>query len=146
MSTFLVILVGVVGGLAGALQSQFLGIMEGRAGTLASTFVTYGGGGLTIGLVMLLMRGQGLSELKEVPWWAMTAGLMGLLIVASLGITVSNLGLGSGLTLFTGATLVIAALIDHWGLFADANRLDLRRLAGVVMVIAGTWLVVGNGD
>lgn len=146
MSTFLVILVGVVGGLAGALQSQFLGIMEDRAGTLASTFVTYGGGGLTIGLVMLAIRGQGLSDLREVPWWAMTAGLMGLAIVASLGITVSNLGLGSGLTLFTGATLVIAALVDHLGLFAEANSLDLRRLGGVVMVIAGTWLVVGNGS
>ena len=138
------VLVGVVGGLAGALQSQFLGIMEERAGTLASIFITYGGGGLAVGLLMLAMQGSRLSDLKDVPWWAMTAGLMGLVIVASLGITVARLGLGSGLTLFTGSTLVLAAIIDHYGLFVDARPLDARRLAGVALVVFGTWLVVGG--
>ena len=144
MSTALVVLAGIVGGLAGAFQSQFLGIMEERAGTLASTFITYGGGGLAIGLVMLAMRGARLSDLRDVPWWAFTAGLMGLIIVATLGITVSRLGLGAGLTLFTGATLVLAAIIDNFGWFNDPHPLDARRLAGVALVIFGTWLVVGG--
>ena len=144
MSMLFVVLVGLAGGLAGALQSQFLGIMQDKAGTLASTFVTYGGGGLAVGLLMLAMRGARLSELREVPWWVLTAGLMGLVVVASLGITVSRLGLGSGLTLFTGATLILAAVIDHLGLFAEANVLGVRRLAGMAFVIFGTWLVVGS--
>ncbi len=144
MSMLFVVLVGLAGGLAGALQSQFLGIMQDKAGALASTFVTYGGGGLAVGLLMLAMRGARLSDLREVPWWVLTAGLMGLVVVASLGITVSRLGLGSGLTLFTGATLILAAVIDHLGLFAEANVLGVRRLAGVAFVIFGTWLVVGS--
>ena len=144
MSMFVVVLVGVIGGLAGALQGQFLGIMEDKAGTLASTFVTYGGGGLAVGLMMLAMRGARLSDLKDVPWWALTAGLMGLVVVASLGITVSNLGLGAGLTLFTAAVLIIGALIDNIGLFGDGHPLDARRLAGIAMVVFGTWLVVGG--
>ncbi len=144
MSMLFVVLVGLAGGLAGALQSQFLGIMQDKAGTLASTFVTYGGGGLAVGLLMLAMRGARLSDLREVPWWVLTAGLMGLVVVASLGITVSRLGLGSGLTLFTGATLILAAVIDHLGLFAEANVLGVRRLAGMAFVIFGTWLVVGS--
>lgn len=144
MSTLFVLLVGLAGGLAGALQSQFLGIMENRVGTLASTFVTYGGGGLAVGLLMLATRGARLSDLREVPWWAFTAGLMGLVVVSSLGITVSRLGLGSGLTLFTGTTLILAAIIDHLGLFTEANTLGARRLAGVALVIFGTWLVVGG--
>ncbi|MEA1903532.1 MAG: DMT family transporter [Actinomycetota bacterium] len=144
MNLLFVILIGVAGGLAGALQSQFLGIMEARAGTLASVFVTYGGGGLAVGLLMLAMRGSRLSDLKDVPWWALTAGLMGLVIVATLGITVSRLGLGSGLTLFTGSTLILAAIIDHFGLFTQARPLDARRLAGVALVVFGTWLVVGS--
>ena len=144
MSMFLVVLVGFAGGLAGALQSQFLGIMEDKAGTLASTFVTSAGGGLAVGLLMLAVRGARLSDLREVPWWVFTAGLMGLVVVASLGITVSKLGLGSGLTLFTGATLILAAVIDHLGLFTEANVFNARRLAGVAFVIFGTWLVVGS--
>jgi transporter family-2 protein len=146
MSVLVVVLIGVVGGLAGALQSQFLGVMEDKVGTVASAFVTYGGGGLVIGLIVLAMPSSPLTGLKEVPWWALTAGLMGLVIVASLGITVAKLGLGSGLTLFTGSTLVIAAVIDHFGLITAARPLDVRRLAGVALVVFGTWLVVGGSD
>lgn len=144
MSALLIVLIGVLGGLAGAIQSQFLGVMEERVGTLASTFVTYGGGGLAVALLMLALRGERLSDLQELPWWAFTAGLMGLVVVASLGITVARLGLGAGLTLFTGATLILAAVIDNAGLFDDPNPLTLRRLVGVAAVIVGTWLVVGG--
>jgi transporter family-2 protein len=144
MSIWVVVLFGVIGGLAGALQSQFLGIMQDKVGTLASTFVTYGGGGLAIGLLMLAFGGSQWSSLRDIPWWALTAGLMGLVVVASLGITVSRLGLGAGLTLFTGSTLILAAVIDHFGWFASPNTLDARRMAGIAFVVLGTWLVVGG--
>lgn len=137
-------LVGVVGGLAAAFQSQFLGLMEEKAGSLASTFVTYGGGGLAIGLLMLAFGGGRVSDLRSLPWWVFTAGIMGLVVVASLGITVDRLGLGAGLTLFTGATLILAAVIDHFGWFAEARVLDARRLSGVALVVLGTWLVMGG--
>jgi len=142
MSTLVVVFVGVLGGLAGALQSQSLGVMEDRVGTLTSTFITYGGGGLAVGLLMLAVGGGRLGEIRTVPWWALTAGLMGLVVVASLGVTVSELGLGAGLTLFTGSTLVLAALIEHFGFFGDARALDPARMLGVALVIFGTWLVV----
>jgi transporter family-2 protein len=116
--------------------------MEDRVGTLASTFVTYGGGGLAITVLMLALQGGQLSELRELPWWALTAGLMGLVVVASLGVTVSRLGLGAGLTLFTGATLVLGALVEHFGWFGGGRPLDAARLLGIALVISGTWLVV----
>ena len=140
----LVVLVGVIGGLAGAIQGQLLGIMEDKAGTLISTFITYAGGGLAATLMVLAVGGARLSDLKDVPWWAYTAGLAGLVVVSSLGITVSTLGLGAGLTLFTGASIAIGALIDNLGLFGDAHSLDARRLGGIALVILGTWLVVGT--
>ncbi len=146
MSMIVVVLFGILGGLAGALQSQFLGFMENRVGTLATTFITYGGGGLAIGLLMLALGGGRWSSLRDVPWWAFTAGLMGLVVVATLGITVARLGLGAGMTLFTGATLTLAAVIDHFGWFSVATTLDARRLAGMAMVIFGTWLVVGGAS
>jgi transporter family-2 protein len=116
--------------------------MEQRVGTLASTFVTYGGGGLAIGLLMLVFGGERFGELKELPWWVFTAGLMGLVIVSALGITVDNLGLGAGLTLFTAATLIIGAGLEHVGWFAEARPIDLVRALGIGLVILGTWLVL----
>ena len=44
-------------------------------------------------------------------------GIMGLVVVASLGVSVANLGLAAGLTLFTAAILVLGALIEHFGWF-----------------------------
>jgi len=137
-----VIVAAMLGGLAGALQSQFLGVMEERVGTLASTFVTYAGGGLAITALMLVFQGNRMSELRELPWWAYTAGLLGLVVVAALGMSVSRLGLGAGLTLVTGAILVLGAIIEHFGWFGDARSIDGPRLLGIAMVVFGTWLVV----
>jgi bacterial/archaeal transporter family-2 protein len=142
MTLIVVVLIAVLGGLAGALQSQFLGVMEERVGTLASTFVTYAGGGLAVTILMLVFQGNRLWELRELPWWVFGAGLMGLVVVASLGVSVANLGLGAGLTLFTAATLILGALIEHLGWFGDGRSLDAMRVVGVVLVIGGTWLVV----
>ena len=111
-------------------------------GTLASTFITYGGGGLAITVLMLVFQGSRMAELRELPWWAFSAGLMGLVVVASLGISVARLGLGAGLTLFTGATLVLGAIIEHLGWFGGGRALDAPRLLGIALVISGTWLVV----
>lgn len=144
MKLFLVLIIGSLGGLAGALQGQSVGIMEEKAGTLVSTFVTYGGGGLMIAIAMLVSRGARLSDLKGAPWWIYTAGFMGLVVVASLGITVSQLGLGAGLTLFTAASITLGALLEATGLFGEGQTLDLRRVAGIVIVVVGTWLVVGT--
>lgn len=143
MSAYIVVLIGVTGGLAGALQSGALGVMEEKAGTLASTFVTYGLGGLAVGVVMVVFGSSRFADLRDVPWWAFSAGLMGLVVVASLGITVSRLGLGAGLTLFTASTLILGALIDHFGWIGEARPLDPRRLAGFALVVFGTWLVTG---
>jgi transporter family-2 protein len=142
MSLIWVILVAVAGGLAGALQSQSLGAMEERVGTLASAFVTYAGGGIVITVLMLAFQGDRLPELKGLPWWTFGAGVMGLVIVASLGVSVSTLGLGAGLTLFTGSILVIGAVIEHIGWFGDGRAIDGPRLLGITLVVLGTWMVV----
>jgi transporter family-2 protein len=142
MNLLIVVVIAALGGLAGALQSQWLGVMEERVGTLASTFVTYAGGGLAVAILMLIFQGSRISELKELPWWVFGAGLMGLVVVASLGVTVANLGLGAGLTLFTGATLILGAVIEHLGWFGGGRSLDGIRVLGIALVIGGTWLVV----
>jgi len=142
MSLIIVALVGLLGGLAGALQAQSVGVMEAKAGNLAAVFVTYGGGGLVVGLLMLVFHGGRLSDLRQVPWWAFTAGLMGLVIIAALGFMVSNVGLAAGLTLFTSSVLVLGALIEHVGWFGDGRAIDPARLLGIGLVILGTWLVV----
>lgn len=144
MSALIVVLVGIIGGLAAAIQSGALSVMEDRVGTLASTFITYGLGGLVVGLAMLLFGRARLAGLGDLPWWAYGAGIMGLVIVSSLGITASRFGLATALTLFTSASLVFGALIDQLGLMGEIRDIDAAKLAGISLVIVGTWLTLGT--
>lgn len=139
-----VILVGVAGGLAAAVQSGSLAAMEERIGTLASAFITYGLGGLVVGLMMLFFGRSRLSGASSLPWWAYLAGIMGLVIVSSLGITTSRFGISTGMTLFTAATLTFGVVLDQLGWMGDVRTIDLTKVIGLGLVIVGTWLTVGN--
>lgn len=107
--------------------------------------VAYGSGGLVIALAMLALRGGNLGELGGAPAWVYTAGLLGLIVVASIGIAASELGLARSMVLFTAAMLAIGAVVDHFGwLGATVRLIDGSRIVGLVVVLIGTWLVVRN--
>ena len=144
MNAFVIVLIGVLGGIAGAIQSGALGVMEDRVGTLPSVFVTYGLGGLVIGIAMAIFGSSKFADLGELPLWTFSAGIMGLIVVGSLGLTIAEMGVGPGLTLFTAASLIAAALIDHFGWTGVTRELNLQAVAGFGLVVAGTWLVVAQ--
>jgi transporter family-2 protein len=138
---FLVFL-AVVGGMAGTLQAHFMGLMDRNLGTLESVFITYGLGGLIIGLVMLLLRGGNLGGWPDVPWYAFSAGVLGLVVVGILGFTAPRIGLVSVLTLFVASQFIVGAGMDHLGLFgAEVRTLDISRVSGMGVILVGVWLV-----
>lgn len=143
MSTLFLILLAVVGGIAVALQGQFMGLLDRTLGTRESIFVTYASGGLIITLLMLAFRGGNLKNWQAVPWYAFGTGILGLIIVGSIGYVVPRLGLAKGFTLIVASQFVIAALIDHFGFFGAAVRpLDVARWAGLSLILLGVWIVV----
>jgi transporter family-2 protein len=138
------IVVGLVGGIAAAFQAVFSGLMGQRLGDWESVFFTYVGGGLLIMAAMFTVKGGGnLANWRELPWYVFLAGPLGLVIIASLSYTVPRLGAATATTLFVTAWLILSAIIDHFGLFGGVPRpLDLPRLLGFIILLAGTWLVV----
>ena len=80
-----------------------MGLMDKQIGTLESVFITYGGGGLLIGLAMLLNRGGNLAAWQGVPWYALFAGALGLVIVGTIGYSTARLGLVTVLTIIVAA-------------------------------------------
>lgn len=138
----LLIIIAVIGGVAVTLQGQFMGLMDQGLGTRESVFLTYASGGLVVALVMLAARGGNLRAWASVPWYALTAGLFGLLIVGTIGYTVPRLGLATAFTVMVAAQFIMAALIDHFGwLGAEVRPMELTRLAGVVVLTLGVWLM-----
>lgn len=145
MAILIVMIVAVVGGIAAGLQTQAMSVMTTRAGSLEAVFVAYGSGGLAIALAMLAVRGGNLGGLRGGPPWVYTAGLLGLVVVASIGISAAELGLARSMVLFTAAMLALGAVVDHFGwLGASTRPIDVSRIVGLSLVLIGTWLVVRN--
>ena len=137
------ILLAVVGGIAGTLQAHFMGVLDQNLGTVESVFITYGSGGLIIGLIMLFLRGGNLAVWQTVPWYALLAGILGLVVVGILGFTTPRIGLVPVLTLFVASQFIVGAALDHFGLLgAEVRSLDLSRVSGMGVILIGIWLVV----
>jgi transporter family-2 protein len=145
MSSLVLIVLAVIGGIASAFQGHFMGIMDQKIGSKESVFLTYAGGGLLVTLMMIFGRGGHLSAWQNAPWYSFTAGVLGLVIVGAIGYTVPRLGMAKAFTVIVASQLLAALLFDQFGLFGAAVRtLSLSRLIGLIFTIIGVWLVLGH--
>ncbi len=139
----IVLLVAILGGVAAVVQAQLNGIMDKGMGTVESVFVTYSVGGIVIALIMIFLRGGNLGALRTLPWYVIFAGFCGLVIIGSISFTVPRLGLVAAITLLIATQFVVGSLIDHFGLMgAEIRPLTLQKVAGVVILLFGVWLIV----
>ncbi|GAB4311490.1 MAG: DMT family transporter [Candidatus Bipolaricaulota bacterium] len=137
------VLVAVLGGVAIAFQSLFSGVIGSKVGVFESVFIVHAGGLLLAAAIMAFLRGGNLGAWHTVPWYTLTAGFLGVAIVGTISYTVPRIGLASTLTVAIAAQLAIGALLDHFGLLGAMQRtFDLPRIAGLVALALGTWLVV----
>jgi transporter family-2 protein len=143
VSFIYLVIIAAVGGIAVAVQGQLMGSIDKQVGTLESVFVTYGGGGFLIGIIMILMRGANLSGLSQIPWYTLLAGPMGLVLIAAIGYSVPRLGLVPAFTILVAAQFMAAALIDQFGLFgAEIRQINLSRVTGMLVMLVGIWLAM----
>lgn len=143
LDTLVLVLIAIVGGTAVTVQGQLMGLMDQSIGTKASVFITYASGGLCVSLFMLISGGGNLRAWQNVPWYAFSAGLWGLVIVSTISYVVPRLGLVIGFTVIVASQFIVAALIDHFGILGAASRpLELSRLLGLILVLLGVWLII----
>ncbi|SOE46278.1 transporter family-2 protein [Burkholderia sp. OK233] len=133
--------IAVIGGCAIALQGQFMGVMAKSIGTSGGIFVNYFSGGVLAVVMLFALQGGSLRAWTEVPWYALSAGALGLVIAGSIGYTASRLGLTTAFTIIVAAQFVVSVMLDHYGWFgATARPLESTRVAGIAAIIAGVWL------
>jgi transporter family-2 protein len=143
MANFFVIFLAMMGGIATALQGQFMGLLSVAMGPLESVFITYSGGAVIVAMAMLIAQGGNLKAWDTVPWYALTSGLMGLVIIGSIGYVVPRLGVAAGFTVMVATQFVAGAIIDHYGLFGAMVRpMDLTKALGLGLLMAGVTLLV----
>lgn len=132
------ILFAIAGGLFIGLQQVFNTRLGERIGFWeANTFVH--GTGFIFTLLILLTAGKGsLSKLGEVNKLYMLGGVLGVMIVFSVMNAISANGATFTVAVLLITQFVAAIIIDAFGLFdSPAIKLDITKLAGIVIMIAG---------
>lgn len=139
----LIILIGMVGGAAVGLQSPLASMISQRLGIFESVFIVHIGGAL-IALVPLLFWGGGkLSQWRSVPWYALVAGIFGLVVISAISYMIPRVGVAAAITTIVAGQLLVGVLLDHFGLLGTSVRtLDLTRILGLIVVLLGVWLTV----
>jgi transporter family-2 protein len=139
----LVILFGLIGGVAVGLQGPLSSMITERIGVMESIFIVHIGGALIIGVPLLMRGGGNLGEWRSIPWYALIAGGYGLVIIAAISFTIPRIGAAATVTLVVAGQLAISTMLDHFGLLgAQERHLDLPRLIGLAVLFVGVWLIV----
>lgn len=137
------VLVGLLGGVAVGVQNPLASQMGQRVGILESAFIIHLGGAILAGLPLALAGGGGLARWREVPWYALWAGGLGVVLICAVSYIVPRIGILAAVSLIVAAQLGVGALLDHHGWLGLSLRpLEPARLAGMAFLLAGAWLVL----
>jgi transporter family-2 protein len=137
------VLVGLLGGVAVGIQNPLAAQMGQRVGILESAFIIHLGGTVLAGLPLALLGGGGLGRWREVPWYALWAGGLGVVLICAVSWVVPRIGIATAVSLLVAAQLGVGLLLDHYGMLGLSLRpVDLTRVAGMGLLLAGCWLVL----
>jgi bacterial/archaeal transporter family-2 protein len=137
------VVIGVIGGIAVGLQGPLASLIGQRLGLLESVFIVHLGGLVAAGVPLLLRRGGALASWHTLPWYALIAGVFGLVVLGAVNLTIPRLGTTATVVLIVVGQLIIGLVIDQFGLLSTTARpIDLARIIGLLLLFAGTYLIV----
>jgi transporter family-2 protein len=139
----LIILIGLAGGAAVGLQSPLASMITQRLGMFESVFIVHLGGAILALLPLLFYGGGKLSQWKSVPWYALGAGIFGLIVIGAISYMIPRVGIAASIITIVAGQLLVSVVLDHFGLLGTSVRpLDGTRAFGLAVVLLGVWLTV----
>ena len=138
-----VLLTACAGGLV-AIQAPINAGLGKSAGSLPAALISFGVGTIALAAIVILSgKAGGLSATFDVSWYYLLGGLLGAVYVTTALIAVSAIGAGGVAAATITGQLTASVVIDRLGLFGlDEVPLGPERLLGVVLLLAGTFLIV----
>ncbi|MEI6876646.1 MAG: DMT family transporter [Spirochaetota bacterium] len=139
----LVIVVGLIGGIAVGIQSPIAGAMGQKLGGTASSAIIHFSG-LVLSLILLALRGgERIRDWHTLPWYMLGAGVFGVILYQTINVTLPRLGATNMLTLIIIGQLLTGVVLDTTGwLGVSARPVELTRIVGIVVLLLGGYLIV----
>jgi len=138
-----VLLMVAVGGLIAAQPAVNAGL--GKAtGNLAAAFVSFAIGSLLLAAILVLSgQAGGLGESFSLPWYYLTGGILGAAYVFTALVVVGSIGAGGVAAATITGQLTTSVVLDRLGVLGlSETPLTPERLAGIALLLAGTFLIV----
>jgi bacterial/archaeal transporter family-2 protein len=138
-----VFLMAAVGGLS-ALQPAVNAGLGRATGNIAAALVSFAVGTLLLAaIVVLIGQADGLGSTFEVPWYYLLGGVLGAAWVFTALVTVSSIGAGGVAAATITGQLTASLVLDRLGVLGlDETPITLERVLGVLLLLAGTYLIV----
>jgi transporter family-2 protein len=142
-SILFIILIGLAGGIAVGLQSPMASMLTQRLGVFESILIVHVGGAILALLPILVYGGGKLAQWRTVPWYALGAGIFGLVVIGAISYMIPRIGVAGAITTIVAGQLMVSVVLDHFGwLGAMARPMDPSRAIGLAVVLVGVWLTV----
>ena len=142
--SLIAILVVVLAGGATALQAPTNArLATAVASPVNAALVSFAVGTVALGVVAAILHTRpDVAATRALPWYAWLGGAYGACFVVAAAWGVPRLGVAMTITLMVGGQLLISLALDHFGVLGVPQQpLNLGRIAGVGLVLAGVLLV-----
>jgi len=140
LAIFLIVLVGLLGGVAIGAQAPLASVIGQRLGMLESIFIIHLGGAVAAGAALAFLGGGRLGAWQSVPPLALAGGVLGVVVIGATVYNVPRIGVAAAITLVITGQLFTGVVIDHFGALGVAARaFSLDRLLGLLAVAFGVW-------
>ena len=142
---YVLLLTTVVAGGLVALQAPINSTLGRSVGTFAAASISFIVGTIAlVAITVLLSGGFGqVGEARQLPWYYLVGGLLGAVYVTNALVSVRTLGAGGVTAATITGQLLTSVAIDRLGVLGLPEKpLSLGRLAGVVLLVIGTLLIV----
>jgi bacterial/archaeal transporter family-2 protein len=136
----LIIVIGLVGGIAIGLQAPLASMISQRLGVFESVFIVHLGGTIAAAVALLFFGTGRLGAWQAVPPQALLSGVLGVVVIGATVFNVPRIGVAAAVTLIIAGQLLVAATLDHFGALGLATKpLSLERMGGLGLVLIGAW-------
>jgi transporter family-2 protein len=139
LATGLAVAAGLAGSVQVAVMSRLgerIGVGEALGFATLLTAVIAGAG------LLVVKRGLvGYERALHQPWWTLTGGLWGTLIIFTVTYAGPRIGVAATVGILIAGQLIMGAMIDRFGLFGSQQiALHWPRLAGIALLAVGAAL------
>jgi transporter family-2 protein len=138
-----VILMAFTGGLI-AMQAPINAGLGRQTGSLAAAFISFGIGTVLLAVIMVVAgQASGVSAAFDVRWYYLLGGILGAAYVFSALTAVSSIGAGAVAAATITGQLTLSVVLDRVGFLGlEEQAITAPRVLGIVLLLAGTYLVV----